>query len=286
MAPARELRRPLHAPAGSRTRPRPWAPGAAWPDISRESSGSLAARTVTPSGGRGTPRTGVSSTAGPAKQPRLLSARAQAQPHMGRSTPGGGPTAGRPLGTDPAEPATGAPRCSARGALVNAPQTCQQPLVWVSWRRHHLEHGLEGPAVQLLLYLVSVKVRGHQAEEVDVHVLQLAHPADDVGQAAGELRSKADGRGSNCPEVPGAHRPGQGRAEELGHVCSRLPFPQLLGGSPPLLPSSGWKGALPSRGGWAGLGGSRSPRQRSESTPLGALTWPGSPFGAGRRRSC
>lgn len=56
-------------------------------------------------------------------------------------------------------------------------------MIRVSWCRDHLEHRLEGPAVQLLLYLVSVKVRGHQAEEVNVHLFQLAHPADNVGKA-------------------------------------------------------------------------------------------------------
>lgn len=85
---------------------------------------------------------------------------------------------GRPPGS------AAAPRGhSARGDFVDVPQTSQQSMVWVSRSRDHLEHGLEGPAVQLLLYLVSVKVCGHQAEEVNVHSLQLAHPADDVGKA-------------------------------------------------------------------------------------------------------
>lgn len=44
----------------------------------------------------------------------------------------------------------------------------------------HLEHRLEGPTAELLLYLVSVEVCSHQAEEVHVHLLQLAHPAHDV----------------------------------------------------------------------------------------------------------
>lgn len=73
---------------------------------------------------------------------------------------------------------------SARGSLVDAPQTRQQAVVWVSGRGDHLEHGLEGPAVKLLFYLVSVEVRGHQAEEAHVHLLQLAHPAHDVWEAS------------------------------------------------------------------------------------------------------
>lgn len=72
---------------------------------------------------------------------------------------------------------------SARSDLVDVPQTSQQSMIRVSWCCDHLEHRLKGPAVQLLFYLVSVKVRGHQAEEVNVHLLQLAHPADDVGKA-------------------------------------------------------------------------------------------------------
>lgn len=72
---------------------------------------------------------------------------------------------------------------SACGGLVDAPQTSQQVVVWVSGHGDHLEHRLEGPAVELLLYLVSVEVRGHQAEEVHVHLLQLAHPAHDVWEA-------------------------------------------------------------------------------------------------------
>lgn len=85
-----------------------------------------------------------------------------------------------------AEPAEPLPRAlshrghSAGGAPVHVSQTRQQPVVWASWRCHHLKHRLEGPAVELLLYLVSVKVGGDQAEEVHVHLLQLAHPADDV----------------------------------------------------------------------------------------------------------
>ena len=66
---------------------------------------------------------------------------------------------------------------------MDASQTRQQAVVWVSGCSNHLEHGLEGPAVKLLLYLVSVEVRGHQAEEAHVHLLQLAHPAHDVREA-------------------------------------------------------------------------------------------------------
>lgn len=60
---------------------------------------------------------------------------------------------------------------SARGDLVDAPQTSQQAVVRVARRRDHLEHGLKGPAVQLAFHLVSVEVRGHQAEQVDVHLI-------------------------------------------------------------------------------------------------------------------
>lgn len=75
---------------------------------------------------------------------------------------------------------------------VDILQTCQQSVIGVSWHGDHLEHGLEGPAVKLLLYLVSVEVRGHQAEEVHVHLLQLAHPADDVREAGAQLRERAE----------------------------------------------------------------------------------------------
>lgn len=77
---------------------------------------------------------------------------------------------------------------SARGNLVDVLQTSQQSVIGVSRYCNHLEHRLEGPAIKLLLYLVSVKVRGHQAEEVRVHLLQFAHPADDVGKAGGEVK--------------------------------------------------------------------------------------------------
>lgn len=92
--------------------------------------------------------------------------------------------AGRPPGSCAAAPRGR----SARGDLVDVPQTSQQSMIWVSWCRDHLEHGLESPTVQLLLYLVSVKVRGHQAEKVNVHLLQLAHPADDMGKAGGGVK--------------------------------------------------------------------------------------------------
>lgn len=80
---------------------------------------------------------------------------------------------------------------------MDIPQTSQQLVVRVSWCCNHLKHGLKGPAVQLLLYLVSVKVCGHQAEEVNVHLLQLAHPADDVWKAGRGVKEQGCKRGES-----------------------------------------------------------------------------------------
>lgn len=68
------------------------------------------------------------------------------------------------------------------GVMMNGLQAAQELFVGAARRRHGLKDGLEGAAVQLLVDLVPVEVHGHQAEEVDVHYLAAAHPADDVGQ--------------------------------------------------------------------------------------------------------
>lgn len=146
---------------------------------------------------------------------------------------------------------------SACSGLLDAPQTSQQAVVWVSGHGDHLEHGLEGPAVELLLYLVSVEVRGHQAEEVHVHLLQLAHPAHNVREA---------GR-----PVKGARRQAWGNL----FLCSRgfLPPPGLRPRHRPA--DSGSTGGAPQsrKSSGPGLGGSCL---LSGSGPLSQRLRPGS----------
>lgn len=79
-------------------------------------------------------------------------------------------------------------------------QTSEQPVVRTSWCRHHLKHRLESPAVEFLLYLVSVEVCGNQAEKVHIHLLQFAHPADDVWKAGRRVKgNKSKGRKTASP---------------------------------------------------------------------------------------
>ena len=52
---------------------------------------------------------------------------------------------------------------------MDALQAAQQLVVGAAGRGYHLEDGLEGAAVQLLVDLVPVEIHGHQAEEADVH---------------------------------------------------------------------------------------------------------------------
>lgn len=77
---------------------------------------------------------------------------------------------------------------------MNILQTSKQPVVWTSWCCHHLKYRLESPAVEFLLYLVSVEVCGNQAEKVHIHLLQFAHPADDVWKAGRRVKGN-DGKG-------------------------------------------------------------------------------------------
>lgn len=69
-------------------------------------------------------------------------------------------------------------------------QTSQQSVVRAPRCRDHLKHRLESPAVELLLYLMFVEVCGNQAEKVHVHLLQLAHPADDMWKAGGGVKGE------------------------------------------------------------------------------------------------
>ena len=69
--------------------------------------------------------------------------------------------------------------------MVDGLQAAQQLVVGGARRGHRLEHRLEGAAVQLLVDLVPVEVHSHQAEEVDVHHLAAAHPADHMGKSGG-----------------------------------------------------------------------------------------------------
>lgn len=73
---------------------------------------------------------------------------------------------------------------------MNILQTSKQPVVWTSWCRHHLKHRLESPAVEFLLYLVSVEVCGNQAEKVHIHLFQFAHPADDMWKAGRRVKEE------------------------------------------------------------------------------------------------
>lgn len=70
--------------------------------------------------------------------------------------------------------------CSACCDPVDILQTGQEAVVWGSWRCHHLKHRLEGSAIQLLIDLVPVEVYGHQAEDVNIHLLWFPHSADNV----------------------------------------------------------------------------------------------------------
>lgn len=67
-------------------------------------------------------------------------------------------------------------------------QAAQQLEIRAAGRGHGLKDGLESPAVQLLIYLVSVEVHGNQAEQIDVHDLTGAHAADHVWQSDGGQR--------------------------------------------------------------------------------------------------
>lgn len=79
-------------------------------------------------------------------------------------------------------------------------QTSKQPVVRTSWCRHHLKHRLESPVVKFLLYLVSVEVCGNQAEKVHIHLLQFAHPADDVWEAGRRVKgNNSKGRKTASP---------------------------------------------------------------------------------------
>lgn len=73
-------------------------------------------------------------------------------------------------------------RSSQKFILMDRLQTAQQLVIWTAWWSHSLKDGLESPAVQLLVNLVSVEVHGHQAKQVDIHHLAGAHSADDVWQ--------------------------------------------------------------------------------------------------------
>lgn len=64
-------------------------------------------------------------------------------------------------------------------------QAAQQLKIRAAGRGHRLKDGLESPAVQLLVYLVSVEIHGDQTEQVDVHHLAGAHAADHVRQSGG-----------------------------------------------------------------------------------------------------
>lgn len=59
-------------------------------------------------------------------------------------------------------------------------QAAQQLEIRAAGRGHSLKDGLESPAVQLLIYLVSVEIHGDQAEQIDVYDLTGAHAADHV----------------------------------------------------------------------------------------------------------
>lgn len=67
-------------------------------------------------------------------------------------------------------------------------QTSKQLVVRTSWCCHHLKYRLESPAVEFLLYLVSVEVCGNQAEKVHIYLLQFAHPADDMWKAGRRVK--------------------------------------------------------------------------------------------------
>lgn len=68
-------------------------------------------------------------------------------------------------------------------------QAAQQLEIGAARRGHSLKDGLESPAVQLLIYLVSVEIHGNQAEQIDIHNLTGAHAADHVWQS-GEGRRR------------------------------------------------------------------------------------------------
>lgn len=69
--------------------------------------------------------------------------------------------------------------------LMDRLQAAQQLEIRAAGRGHRLKDGLESPAVQLLVYLVSVEIHGDQTEQVDVHHLAGAHAADHVRQSGG-----------------------------------------------------------------------------------------------------
>lgn len=60
---------------------------------------------------------------------------------------------------------------SARCDFVNVLQTREQAVIWAPRGCDYLKYRLKGSAIQFFIYLMSVKVYGHQAEEVYVHLL-------------------------------------------------------------------------------------------------------------------
>lgn len=69
-------------------------------------------------------------------------------------------------------------------------QAAQELEIGAAGRGHRLEDGLESPAVQLLVYLVSVEIHGDQTEQVDVHHLTGAHAADHMWQSGEGVKEK------------------------------------------------------------------------------------------------
>lgn len=67
-------------------------------------------------------------------------------------------------------------------------QTAEQLEIWATWRSHSLKNRLESPAVQLLIDLVTIKIHGHQAEQVDIHSLTGTHSANYMWQSVYEQR--------------------------------------------------------------------------------------------------
>lgn len=96
-------------------------------------------------------------------------------------------------------------QCSEGRVLMNGLQAAKQLVVGAARRGHSLKHRLEGPAIQLLIDLMSIEIHSNKTEKVHVNHLTGAHPADHVGQKSRDpLRGGS--RDKEAGETPHGHR--------------------------------------------------------------------------------